>query len=453
VNRGCFHFLVVVVAITCASQCWALFMPAEDEPVERLLKTAETFLEKDPKSAGAHYTVGRIHYLAFSRGTRTVPAYSRLALQHRDVRTLVPSEYLTQHWVDTKRWEQAEELTRRELGGAEGLTTQQAVARRAVMQRHVEKLRAEGWRPAPEIDETARANHAVAALAAFRAAIRLQPDGLYMLGLASLMEQIADWKVAVTAGALSPELRAVDHAQAREFYLKAFRSGFEKESQQKWQGIEGLIGLVSHEAGVGYLRLSDRARAAGRLDDDAERREVEAGVKKMNSLPRGPVTPIIFALQPVNGIGELMAPDVSVDFDLRGYGPAERWTWIKPTTALLVWDPGASGEIVSGRQLFGGYTFQIFRATGYDALAALDDDGDGILRGGELAGIRAWFDRDGDGRSRRTEVIDLETLGIVGITVRATGADGVHPSNPAGLTLRDGRTLPTWDWIVEPSRN
>ncbi|HEV7406232.1 MAG TPA: hypothetical protein VGO11_25010, partial [Chthoniobacteraceae bacterium] len=167
-------------------------------------------------------------------------------------------------------------------------------------------------------------------------------------------------------------------------------------------------------------------------------------------LRRGPITPIVFALQPPRRLDELLAEDVTVDFDLRGYGPAERWSWVKPELGFLVWDPRATGRIESARQLFGSYSFEIFRANGYDALAALDDNGDGRLAGDELAGIRVWFDRNSDGVSTADEVVSLETLGITAIATSACAKDGLYPMNPSGLVLRDGRTLPTWDWIAEP---
>jgi hypothetical protein len=126
---------------------------------------------------------------------------------------------------------------------------------------------------------------------------------------------------------------------------------------------------------------------------------------------------------------------------------------VQPATALLVWDSSGRGKITSGRQLFGGYTFQVFRKNGYDALAGLDDNGDGELRGDELKGIRVWFDRNGDGISEPDEVVDLSRLGIVAISVRTTGWDGIHPQNPRGITFTDGHTLPTWDWMVEPARD
>jgi hypothetical protein len=102
-------------------------------------------------------------------------------------------------------------------------------------------------------------------------------------------------------------------------------------------------------------------------------------------------------------------------------------------------------------KLFGGYTFQIFRNTGYEALAALDDDGNAVLEGDELNGIRAWFDTDSNAISSNNEVCDLAKLEIVGIKVNPSGQDGEHPTCGKGLLLKDGKTLPTWDWMAKPA--
>jgi hypothetical protein len=178
--------------------------------------------------------------------------------------------------------------------------------------------------------------------------------------------------------------------------------------------------------------------------------EAKTASVRFSNLPVGATTPIVFSMAPTAHLEEMLARDVAVDFDLRGYGVRERWSWIAPELGLLVWDPHGEGRIESARQLFGGYTFEMFYRDGYEALAALDDDGDGQLTGRELAGIRVWFDRNSDGISEPGEVVSLEDLGIESIATTAPALDGVHPMHPAGLTLRDGRTLPTWDWLTSP---
>jgi hypothetical protein len=131
------------------------------------------------------------------------------------------------------------------------------------------------------------------------------------------------------------------------------------------------------------------AKDGGLTDGDkAELRDAKAAMVRFEkqAMERGFFTPIVLSFRKAT-LSDLLDPDKTVDFDLRGYGPRESWPWVKPDLGFLVWDPNESGRIVSARQMFGGYTFQIFRRTGYDALRALDDNDDGVLSGSELDGI------------------------------------------------------------------
>jgi len=208
--------------------------------------------------------------------------------------------------------------------------------------------------------------------------------------------------------------------------------------------------LVSYEAASHLVKLASFGDFQDTAIDDAKH-SIDV-IAKFDKLPVGAITPIVFSFSSGNRLAEFLAPQTVVDFDLRGYGLPERWTWVKPTLGFLVWDPLHAGKITSARQLFGSYTFQIFRATGYDALAALDDNGDGVLSGAEMKGISVWFDRNSNGASDPGEVIPVKDLNIRAIAAKASGKDGIHPTNEAGIVLNDGRVCRSWDWITEPMR-
>jgi len=207
--------------------------------------------------------------------------------------------------------------------------------------------------------------------------------------------------------------------------------------------------MVSYEAGTAFVRLAENT-----VLNDQEKltlAEVRSSLKRLSDRMVHAVTPLIFALRPASGIGELLAPEITVGFPLRGWGPIGRWSWVRPETALLVWNPSGSGRVASGAQLFGGYTWEMFWTSGYEPLAVLDADGDGVLRGQELKGIAAWFDKDSDGIASPGEVTPLTSLGITALATRALKNEGPHPMNPHGVTFSDGRVLPTWDWMAEPA--
>lgn len=442
------RLLVVLWGIFAAIQpVQAMFAPPQPMPLERLLKKAETYSAAHPESAEGRYIIARIHYLAFARASLSIPTYGI----NEDGKPVILPDAMIQSRIVQERYEEASRLAFRDIGvpGPDvprAKETEWAAARH----KHHEALRASGWRPAKELSDEQLAIHAVAALRGFRELVSKDPrNGLYHLGLASLSEQIVRWKKNRAATGMPDALKAVQIDDACSSYLAAHLAAFPEDSKVKEQPLLGLRDLVSYEAGQGFVRLVE-AGPRPNVQFSRALPQVKASLARIEKLPRGAITPILFAMRPVAGIDELLAPEIIVDFDLRGFGPRERSTWIKADTALLVWDPEKRGVISSGQQLFGGYTFQLFRANGYDALAALDDDGDGTLAGAELDGIRAWFDTNADGRSAPNEVRDLSDLGVVGIATGITHRDGRHPASAKGLLLRDGSALPTWDWISQP---
>jgi len=92
----------------------------------------------------------------------------------------------------------------------------------------------------------------------------------------------------------------------------------------------------------------------------------------------------------------------------------------------------------------------MFWRKGYEALAALDDDGNGWLEGKELDGIFVWHDKNSNGVSERGEVLPLSRFGIIRISVKATNRIGETLFNPKGIQLSDGTFLPTYDWVSKP---
>jgi hypothetical protein len=181
------------------------------------------------------------------------------------------------------------------------------------------------------------------------------------------------------------------------------------------------------------------------VKDQKEIAQLKADQKTLASLSRA-ITPLLVALKPDASLDELTDTNSSVSFDLDGSGRPQKWGWITPKAGWLVFDSG-SGRIDSGLQMFGNVTFWIFWRDGYDALSSLDEDGDGFLRGGELNGIAVWHDANGNGVADPGEVLPVQAWGITAIECRGQR----HPTeiqwNPCGVTLTNGVSLPTYDWI------
>jgi len=381
----------------------ARFVQPQLAPVERLLHNAQAYHDAHPGDADACYTLARIHYLAFSAGSSTVPA---LKDSDDGGKPSAPGDWMIGFDLYEARQNHASELATKDLRErspkAPAETFEEARGRRA------RQLEEQNWRPKGDLPANAMMAHAEAAIAGFREAMRFDPrNGLYPLGFACLSEEFADWNASQKPANLPPELRALTHAAARAGYLQAFRLAIMGDVKLPELPSTGIASLVSKEAGDAYVRLAERDHARLGPSDRAALAEVKAGLARLKRIRLGAITPIVFSLHPPAHLKALLAPEKRVRFDLRGYGRRERWPWVKPGAALLVWDPEARGIVTSARQLFGGYTLEVFRRDGFDALAALDDNGDGQLTGDELRGIRVWIDANGDSRSEPSEVHDL----------------------------------------------
>jgi hypothetical protein len=400
-----FTLLLIMAVSTLAS---ARFTTPEMIPVDRLVKNAEAFLAKHRNEADAYYTLARIHYLAFSSNKNHVPAYTTYPDGEE---RLIPSDRPV---IDS--------LARPPKTPVAGLTNEQII------------------------------DHAMYAMKSFNEAIRIDPkNGLFHLGLASFFEEFWNWAGKEKPKSIPVPLQDISLRTARTTYWNAFTLAMVKDSKLKEQPISGIKEITAYEAASAFVRLSRNAKEPLAEQERKEVEEAQAAIANFQKLPPSSlITPIVFSFQPVDHLADLLDPDKMVDFDLRGYGPRETWPWVKPNLGFLVWDPDESGRIESARQMFGGYTFQIFWRTGYDALRALDDNDDGVLTGSELDGISVWFDRNGDEHAASDEVTPLKRLGIVSVSVTASEYDGIHPTNAQGIIFADGRKLRTWDWTVEP---
>jgi hypothetical protein len=426
-----------------------MFLQPELEPVDRLVKNAEAYAEAHPSDPAAQYTLARIHYLAFALRIDAVPCFPP---DNEGQRAPAP-DHLVGLPAEMSRRNRAIELAREELGVKGDAPSDPDQMQRfwQTVTRITEKLKADNWTP-PTLPKEALLKHAERAAQMFKRAMELDArNGLYPLGYGSLLMQVADWVETADVDSL-PEVLKVDHrASARAAFLKAWNLGYPTDAQAKSLPPSGLPGLVSHEAGRGFVQLCESALDKLTPDEKAALPKVRAGLEKLEKLPQLVVTPLVLSLGPVRRLSDLLQRGSAVEFDLQGFGGAERWEWVKPALGLLVWDPLDQRKIKSGRQLFGHYTFRIFSENGYESLARLDDDHDGKLNGGELIGLAVWFDRNGDGISTENEVTPVHDLGIVALDCRPTDVDDRHPMNPRGVRFNDGRELPTWDWLPKPA--
>jgi tetratricopeptide (TPR) repeat protein len=201
---------------------------------------------------------------------------------------------------------------------------------------------------------------------------------------------------------------------------------------------------ITPEVAEYLISLLDAKKDAGEI------REVLTLVSDIKKIPR-PITPIIIPMdRHTKTYNSLIDGNNFVRFDLDGSGNKESWQWPNKRAGWLVYTKGEA--IKSGLQMFGSVTFWLFWNNGYDALKSLDNNANGQLDGVELDGIAVWNDQNQNGISESEEIIAAKKFGIVAIdTSYETTKDGILASK-AGIKLRSGENLPSYDFISKRVR-
>ncbi len=119
--------------------------------------------------------------------------------------------------------------------------------------------------------------------------------------------------------------------------------------------------------------------------------------------------------------------------------------WLKGDDAWLVRDLNGNGTIDSGRELFGVDTqitaFDAYYTsgtttrnafTGFEALAALDSNGDHVFNASDTAfnEVKLWRDLNSDGISQSGELFTLAQASITGVSLMPSLIKGTLPFLP-----------------------
>ncbi len=369
-----------------------------DVPVADIVSQLEKSAKDHPDDAHAQYLLGRIHSLAWATDGDQIQ--------------LIP--------------------------GKEGALPEFAPYASVRVSRDNEKL----------LSDAAK-KHLGLSIAAYRKAVEMEPkNGLYHLGLAWMLEQKLATAVAQAATKESDRSAPAADRKAElkaviDEYVKAFdlRLAEDKSSNNRLSAGDAF---VSAEAAEDAIRL---LKTVNPVDEKLIKR-LEDGRDAVFSKGMA-VTPIVVAMKAESTLGDLIDLDANVSFDFAGFGPGHHWPWINRNAGLLVWDPAGTGQITSGRQLFGTMTWQMLFRNGYEAMSMLDRNHDGKLSGEELKSIALWCDANSNGVSDAGEVVPLDKVGITAIDVKATNdsAGVLHITN--GIHWADGHTTASFDWVPE----
>lgn len=453
------------------------FLGPSHWPIERILPNLDRHLGEHPDDHEVRFARARVHAWAFQFGMSHVGSYQKLEDAPK-VAEHLPEDYIQREWVLPRKEVQESLLAAGERAQhlsaafADYLALLAPLVERPEFQLRFANLLESGAELIPdvEIDVPAAlgwsepsAEDSVAICARIHALADAErgPEAEAALQapeeLAKALRQL--WTARSSAEPLrrASARRLLAHAlllRARDAYLRAFelaraRDHGDQERLDPRTGLPWVRDMTTFDAAQGCLRLAVD-RDLGGLAPETETFLRQELAQLLDRPRHEDSSPIVFALGGCPALDELTLPNLAVPFDLDGDAVMELWPWIAPQAAWLVWDPEEKGEITSGRQLFGTASGWFGFPDGYAVLAALDDDADGALRGRELTGLRAWFDRDTDGVSDKGEVVSITELGIVALATNPTERLGASLGNQAGLELADGRVLPTYDWVLAP---
>jgi hypothetical protein len=157
--------------------------------------------------------------------------------------------------------------------------------------------------------------------------------------------------------------------------------------------------------------------------------------------------------------------DKKVCFRLNPTVDSKVYRWLKgsPNQGFLAYDFNKNGKIDDGTELFGGLTMDRYYPSGYTALASIiDKNHDGLIKDKELMGLIYWSDVNEDGKSQKSEMKSLESLGIVELDagLYLTGKESqkiflkdgsalAYFYSPKGYKLKNGNYGNTWDIVFQ----
>jgi hypothetical protein len=377
----------------------AMFMHGEKVPVERLMANVKAHFAAYLNKAEADYLLGRLESLAFSG-------------EAESVEVMGPSDNEQLPHVPFWAWVQE--------------TSHAPVPLQTLSPRTRELFLSsiEHYRQAISLDSSQALYH-------FSLGWMAEQGQQFVSEIGSPADKITSWRMLA---------------------IREYQEASRLAPTPTTQGIGPLVAAQSRLALIGVLReeINDRSKVRGNQDaafiSDAKR-EIAANQSIVDGYKKLPltITPLIFSTRPHARFADLLSLS-QVSFDLGGFGEDRKWPWLRPDTAILVWDPTNEGHIRSGRQLFGSVTWWMFWKNGFEPLAALDDNADGWLTGNELGGIGVWQDRNGNGVSDPGEVVPAAQFGIVALAVHPEGkVDGVLAARNGVVTRGNSFTL--YDWV------
>ncbi len=288
--RTIFATLLIVLLPNSVNTAIAIFASPTLAPIDRVIKNTESYLKEHPGDPNAHYTLARVHYLAFTHRILSVGIQS----QYTPPRVNADGFFMS-HADIVAIYLKAVDLTLKEYGlsSTSDVTEEMRSAFNKSLDKRMEECKENGlhpdWYTQPRL-----LGHAANAKAHFEKTIELAPEnGLYHLGLASLYRQYLQYSARVKLKAPAQGFEEITSRDAKEHFYHAFTFFIEADTKLQYRPMTGLESLVSYEAGQAYVKLSEESQ---KTNGDSKKKlaEVKRALKELDKKPSsGTVTQIV----------------------------------------------------------------------------------------------------------------------------------------------------------------
>lgn len=200
----------------------------------------------------------------------------------------------------------------------------------------------------------------------------------------------------------------------------------EIDDQETIEAVDDLldgIGLYVDEDVAKKLRDAVNGGDADKISELTKEIQGKAKDYEKAGDAQPPRDPLIIDLG-IPGI-ELHSLANGVNFDLDNNGFAEKTAWIGSEDGFLALDRNKNGRIDNGGELFGDQVILkdgSKSASGFEALAELDENGDGMIdkNDSQFKNLRVWIDANRNGISETNELKNLDEIGVISISLDHT---------------------------------
>jgi hypothetical protein len=257
-----------------------------------------------------------------------------------------------------------------------------------------------------------------------------RPEGAGQNAAFEIQGNATEWQVHVTAEAMirTPSMLAKGGNVTREplhhtVTLQNIKSS-KKDPSKKIIPLSDILDDNSFAFGTRTFEF---------VPLDAEGKPGVACVVKMQA-----ISPVVLDLAGLGRFDGLELGESNVRYDLKGDGHKLVTGWVKPTMGLLALDRNGNGRIDSGAELFGEHSAGHVYRNGYQALAALDANADGMISAvdTQFGKLVVWQDANANGVSEPGE---LKPLGFYGITAVSVQYGPSHRHGSPSLGRNDVR--------------